>query len=514
MKKTLLILYMLAQTAVAQTPTLVKDIYNGTMGSMAYYGESSRMANLNGVLIFGANDGTVGAELWKSDGTLGGTVMVKDIKPNDNPYFKGSDPILFTTIGNYVFFAGYSGLGELYRTDGTTAGTIQLSTMSGFEITNISTTAYYANNGELWKSNGSVAGTVIVKDIVLSGDASPRNLTNVNGTLYFVANDDANTLNEEIWKSNGTSVGTVKVKEINTNGSSNPTGLINFNNMLYFFAFDNDNGGWGLYKSNGTSEGTVLVKSGLYNPSNAIAPSDPIVFNGALYFTANTATYGVEIWKSDGTNAGTVLLKDINPSGFQGGATHSAVVLGNYLYFSANDNINGTEIWRTNGTANGTVLFKDIYEGSGSSDPVQLKTISGKIYFQAYTPTNGNELWQTDGTLANTFQLPDIASGTLSSIPGYFTEANGKVFFRATSYAFDVELWKIDIINNCPPTLAPTGNITTNQKAGTSVSTTGINTIPVAANVTYQAGNYVQLNPGFRTQGSTIFKAQILAGCN
>ena len=85
-----------------------------------------------------------------------------------------------------------------------------------------------------------VAGTSEVKDIVPSGDSSPLNLTNVNGTLYFVANDNANVLNEEIWKSNGTSAGTVKVKEINTNGSSNPTGLINVNNVLYFFAFNTE----------------------------------------------------------------------------------------------------------------------------------------------------------------------------------------------------------------------------------------------------------------------------------
>ena len=31
--------------------------------------------------VFRANDGISGQELWKSDGTAGGTVMVKDINP-------------------------------------------------------------------------------------------------------------------------------------------------------------------------------------------------------------------------------------------------------------------------------------------------------------------------------------------------------------------------------------------------------------------------------------------------
>ena len=40
-----------------------------------------RLTNVNGTLFFAADDGTNGKELWKSDGTAAGTVMVKDINP-------------------------------------------------------------------------------------------------------------------------------------------------------------------------------------------------------------------------------------------------------------------------------------------------------------------------------------------------------------------------------------------------------------------------------------------------
>ena len=51
-----------------------------------------------------------------------------------------------------------------------------------------------ATNGwELWKSDGTAAGTVLVKDIRAGHDGSiPGYLTNVNGTLFFQANDGTN----------------------------------------------------------------------------------------------------------------------------------------------------------------------------------------------------------------------------------------------------------------------------------------------------------------------------------
>ncbi|MEJ0101584.1 MAG: ELWxxDGT repeat protein [Bacteroidota bacterium] len=39
------------------------------------------MAVVDGILLFSATDGTNGTELWKSDGTTAGTVMIEDVEP-------------------------------------------------------------------------------------------------------------------------------------------------------------------------------------------------------------------------------------------------------------------------------------------------------------------------------------------------------------------------------------------------------------------------------------------------
>ena len=66
----------------------------------------------------------------------------------------------------------------------------------------------------MWKSNGTAAGTVMVKDINPGAlGSSPSYMINVNGTLFFRADDGTN--GTELWKSDGTEAGTVMVKEIN-----------------------------------------------------------------------------------------------------------------------------------------------------------------------------------------------------------------------------------------------------------------------------------------------------------
>ncbi len=96
---------------------MVKDINSGSTSGIQYTFSSGRplVYAYNGILYFPANDSANGVELWKSDGTATGTVMVADI----NPGAGSSNPDGFESVNDKLFFAADNGaLGrELWMID-------------------------------------------------------------------------------------------------------------------------------------------------------------------------------------------------------------------------------------------------------------------------------------------------------------------------------------------------------------------------------------------------------------
>jgi len=162
---------------------LIKDINQTasfTSGSFP-----TGFVDIGDTTLFLATLPTTGSELWKTDGTEGGTVLVKDIFPGPS----GSVRRDLFQIDGVAFFAA-------------------LDPVHGVE---------------LWKSDGTEAGTVLVKDIRPGSDSSlqlPLNLdqsqsliyTALNGNLIFLADDGTRGL--ELWRSDGTEAGTILLKDI------------------------------------------------------------------------------------------------------------------------------------------------------------------------------------------------------------------------------------------------------------------------------------------------------------
>ncbi|MBC7853590.1 MAG: cadherin-like domain-containing protein, partial [Pirellulaceae bacterium] len=145
-----------------------------------------------------------------------------------------------------------------------------------------------------WKSDGSPAGTSLVKDIRPGAASSGAlNHTNINGTLFFTANDGIGGV--ELWRSDGTAPGTAVVKDIVAgSGSSSPAILTGVNGRLFFRANDGVNGEE-LWTSDGTSAGTTVV-SDIFTGSGSSIPQALSNINGTLYFTAEDWIHGREPW--------------------------------------------------------------------------------------------------------------------------------------------------------------------------------------------------------------------------
>lgn len=462
---------------------MVKDIYGGSHKDLYFDNISgvpqlrdvpnssnpTELINIGGTLYFTATNGTVGKELWKSDGTAAGTVVIRDIAGGsvseyvNFPYGWGytkivpndSSPEELINFGGTLYFTANDGVAgkELWRSDGTAAGTtIVKDIRSGAgdstpgHLTDAGGALFFtANNGasgrELWKTDGTVAGTTLVRDIRSGVMGSyPNSLTSIGGILYFSANDG--TSGVELWKSNGTVAGTAMVRNIRPLGEgSYPYSFTNVGGMLYFSANDGSSGSE-LWKSNGTAAGTVIVKD--INPGTESSwPSFITNVNGRLCFTADDGSRGDELFVSNGTASGTLLINLESENGIGSHLTGFTNV-GATLYFVADDGVNGRELWKSDGTSNGTFLIRDIYLGASDSFPESITSVGNVVYFTASDSSNGRELWKTNGTASGTVLVRNISSGNASSAPADLTNVGGTLYFTASDGLNGRELWKSD----------------------------------------------------------------------
>ena len=428
---------------------IVRDIFPGSEDSNNSISNQAFITNVNGVAYFISNDGIHGTELWKSDGTCGGTVLVRDLSSGN----RGSNPWSLTNVnGTLYFFAegGTAGTG-LWKSDGTCAGTVFVKDFvtvgtSPNYITNVDGVVFFRAftspaSDELWKSDGSCAGTVLVRDIRPGGSGSGiRSLSSFDGQLYFSADDG--THGRELWKSDGTSSGTSMVQDIRMgSASASPSNLVSVNAQLLFLADDGIHG-QELWVTDGTSDGTELVADIAIGASGASAEYLTEAA-GQLLFKAIDGSSRESLWKSDGTSSGTTQVFEIDFDTLGVGPRYLTNVNG-IVFFRANDGISGRELWKSNGTSSGTSMVADINPGSGNGTPYQIANIRSNLYFRASNGLTGSEFWRSDGTSSGTLQVREIGLGAVGSYVGGLVELSGKVYFTADDGVNGFKLWSTD----------------------------------------------------------------------
>lgn len=395
-------------SAARAIPSLtIVELNAGTNSSMAFWGDT---AVLGDKIIFGADDGVHGFEVWVADATASEPTMVKDILTggvSDSSY-----PSWFTRFGDYVYFSA---------TDG-------------------------AHGYELWRTDGTTDGTTLVKDIDDGVEySSPSYLTVVGDTLYFVASDGVH--GQEVWMSDGTTAGTVLAADLNStapNTGSDGAELIAHGGDLWLRANDGIDGGE-LVRISGTTVTDYDLYSGPLssNPSQFFSHSD-----GYLYFQAYDLATGVELYRANSAS-GPALVQDIEV-GASDSAPNDFEAFNGRIYFAAGTDANGRELWSTDGTS--VRSEADIWSGSASSNPAELTVFGSMLYYSA-DDASDRELHRFDGTTDHLVGEIYVAG---SSYPGSLTPVGDALYFAATDGS-TTGLARVDAASGAISFFAPPG---------------------------------------------------------
>ena len=461
-----LILLFLSIHGLSAQATLVKDIYAGVTSGININNpvtEKDRIV-FNGKLIFSARGTSGGYQLWQSDGTLGGTSILKQIATNGDDSNPGSFVAFNSPSGPKLYFSANNGANnfwgindELWQTDGTTAGTVINSEMNqattstpgsfprGFTVfgSNIYFTANVSPRGEeFYRNDGTLGGATLIRDINPgAANSSPKNFTVANGKLFFSATNE--NIGRELYVATGPTTASLSYIDVLPvdNIGSNPLYLTAYDDKVYFTA---GVGGDQLWKSDGTIIGTELITDFSFDANPQDYYVSPAL--GLLLFSASTSGQGREVhYAAVDDDQGIYAVA--NPGAGDGiRAGTQFIEYNGDVYFAATNGTSGYELWRTNHLLEGSPLtmVKEI-NVSGDSNPSNLIVFGDKLIFQANDGIHGAELWQSDGTESGTTLVTDINPGATSSSPTGFVLLNSNVLlFTATEATVGAELWKLN----------------------------------------------------------------------
>ena len=402
-----------------------------------FTGQVRTPINFSNTLFFVANDN----QIWKSDGTAGGTVLVKDMLPLTS----FSHLLLLGATSNYLFFAASFGSGfQLWQSDAS-------------------------GNASVVKQSDGTAMTVGPQTI---NNAQPVSVTS-GGYFYFTdGQSGGGSPWGYLWRTDGTSAA-VKIAGMNSYGV---TEVADVNGTLFA-------AGGGLYAITAASP-TATFLVGPAHPFDPYYVTDLTKVGNYLYYSGPSATDGLVVWRSDGTPAGTIEAADPSPNtsnSFDAAHAYNITDVNGVAYFLSADTFNSTPgptgaLWRTDGTPAGTVRIRNVNVQQNilyGPRPLFATNVGGILVY-----ADGTNLWRSDGTTANTVQIDDVytaSDGTHSDAVfggSPFAVLGNQIFYSAPVPGDARDLRVAYLV----PPVAPTGLTT----GGTSLTSSGHSASPAA----------------------------------
>jgi len=419
-----------AQTAAAATgPERVRDLGSNEL--------VQSFTPIGSRILFTANDGVHGRELFVSDGTYDGTGLVDDINPGSGDsmtWSAGSDnPNSFIGAGDRAYFLatdGQHGVG-VYVSDGTSDGTLRLmrrrpcedAASNDFVVAGsrlVFAAKDSAGTCNLYASDGTVVGTTLVIPDV-GAFHQPHYF---NGRVFFVAGTD----NQELWKTDAQPGGiTKRVKSFSAQVSQ----LTDTGNRLYFttgiVASTEDR----LWKTDGTRAGTHLV-----NPDHPLSADNLTAVGNVLVFEVQhyegNGLWDRSLWRTNGRSAGTLMLTDFGDDKYS--SVSRMWPAGKRVFMLAGTDLPGYGMWVTDGASSAGTKF---VAKMSFFDAVGLGGIlygNGCYRDDTTVPVgcgSGALFLTSDGTPAGSHDIP----GAVNLLPDVAT-AGGTIFLNVNGELF------------------------------------------------------------------------------
>jgi ELWxxDGT repeat protein len=375
-------------------------------------------------------------------------------------YFSVSNSNL-TQLKRAVLIPQYSGTSNILDMETQPLASPPLSNFNNFQM--VGTSLYFTANGtqgnELFRIQNGQNSVQSMGDLNPGlANANPTNLTVVNGTLYFIAQDQ---VGKRLWKigANDPAPGIISLEP----GVSNPKNLITVDSVLYLTIRD------------GASNDRIIR----YNPASSGNPFQPLYMQSA-------------------PNANIQIIDSAYADG--------------RIYFTATE---GSSTVRKLYTAKHSIsdpLYVDaLLPSSNAAIPPSIenfRTVNGNVYFSTTEPMGETRIWKSRRTepypnpLDSIGQVGFLPSLTLPTSPGSVTSrvlsdwmvVDGKVLLVADQFNQGKEIIAISsqapifnlsnninyqenatptliaLNSNAPYTLAPGSRITVRIEAGTNAS--------------------------------------------
>jgi ELWxxDGT repeat protein len=538
---------------IANTPEAGRELYfhDASAGSTTLIDVNSGPApsypqslttGPDGYLYFGADDGTHGHELWRANGAA--AQLVKDIRPGPD----SSDPRFMVVFDGQVYFAADDGTfsdtapsgNELWRTDGTEGGTAmapidqqvtylyELEVFDGAGEDRLFFSGYGVTTGtgtELWRYTAST-DTVVEFDIRPGAiGSSPGFFTQAGSRLFLSADSELHRIDTPeaapAWTPLATVLQPSELVELNAgvilrarstvdptkfdlwyaDGGApdeypaviDPRGFVGYSGVPLYSALTDATGRelWGLLaeyldivpgpdssspahlvpvpansrvlawvRTAGLSHlGWVDFGTTTFNVYPELDPLpvdqsalalEPDPAAGGWWHVGNDAEHGVSIWHMapDGATTTRVPSTDLVTGTADSGADEFTA-LGDDVLFVATDGTTTVQPWSFDPSADTLTRLSGVSPADDTSFPNDLTVSGSQVYFRSSRAAGGaSGLWVTDGAAGGTRRVTDTA-GEPTFTNGYthVPFKNGVLFDAETIDAhpsYDWEPWFSD----------------------------------------------------------------------